>query len=173
MVLGQGGGATIRDWETYILPPDPLPELSARPMTFVSLDGPATVKMLATSGAPSVSLEYNVDGDEVWEDFVVGSTEIELADTGHYVKFRAKTTNSTFSNSYNSRYNYWSGTGKLAASGDLRSLYSHNLEDWLELTALAQYGAVRMFTGMTALYDAWDLKIGFNYANANAFARVM
>lgn len=55
MVLGQGGGATIRDLYTEKLSPD-VPDN----LTFVALEDNSTVSMSSSNG-PSVSLEYSTD----------------------------------------------------------------------------------------------------------------
>lgn len=73
MVLGQGSGATIRDMFTVKTSPD-VPDN----LTFVALEDNSTVSM-ASSGGPSVSLEYSTDNGETWSAFTVGSTTITLA----------------------------------------------------------------------------------------------
>ena len=94
-----------------------------------------------------------------------------MAHKDDMVQFRATSTNSTFSNSYNSNYNYWTGTGSLEVAGDLRTLYSK--DGWASLTTTNSYAMVRMFTNFTALKDAHHLNLGFTSFGTNGASRCM
>lgn len=166
MVLGQGSGATIRDIFRENLSPS-VPDN----LTFVALEDNSTVSMATNNSAPSVSLEYSTDNGETWNTFTVGSTTVTLAHINDMVQFRATSTNSTFSNSYNSNYNYFTGTGSLEVAGDLRTIYDK--DNWKSLTTTNSYAMVRLFTNFTALKDARYLNLGFSAFGTNGASRCM
>ena len=166
MVLGQGSGATIRDIFRENLSPS-VPDN----LTFVALEDNSTVSMATNNSAPSVSLEYSTDNGETWNTFTVGSTTVTLEHTNDMVQFRATSTNSTFSNSYNSNYNYFTGTGSLEVAGDLRTIYDK--DNWQSLTTTNTYAMVRLCTNFTALKDARYLNLGFSSFGTNGASRCM
>ena len=161
MVLGQGSGATIRDIFRENLSPS-VPDN----LTFIALEDNSTVSM-SSSGGPSVSLEYSTDNGETWDAFTVGSTTITLANKDDMVQFRATSTNSAFASSYNTNYNYFTGTGSLEVAGDLRTIYDK--DNWQSLTTTNSYAMVKLFTNFTALKDARYLNLGFtSFTNTNS-----
>jgi len=57
----------------------------AQPLTFYAIEAGSTVKMASSSGsAPSVSLEYSIDG-ETWNVFNVDASPLILQNVGDYV----------------------------------------------------------------------------------------
>ena len=139
-------------------------------MTFVALEDNSTVGM-ESLGGPSVSLEYSTDNGQTWNAFTVGSTTVTLAHVNDMVQFRATSTNSAFASSYNSNYNYFTGTGSLEVAGDLRTIYSK--DNWQSLTTTNSYAMVRLFTNFTALKDARYLNLGFSAFGTNGASRCM
>ena len=93
-------------------------------LTFTAEEANSTVSMQAVGSAPSVSLEYSRDGS-TWNDFIVGTTTVTLANVGDKMAVRAKTTNSTFSIGL-ANYNRFSMTGKIAASNSIMYLLKND-----------------------------------------------
>ncbi len=94
---------------------------------------------------------------------------VTLANVGNKVKFRGAG-NTNFSNSYNSQYNYFTGTGEVDVSGNIATLFDYNSYD--TMTTLVQYGTPRMFSEMTSLVDASGLDIPFTTISQNGCSRM-
>lgn len=86
-------------------------------LAFTAEEANSTVAMTTVGSAPSVSLEYSTNGT-TWQDFIVGTTTITLANVGDKMWLRAKTTNDRTS-SAGTAYNLFTLTGKVAASGSI------------------------------------------------------
>ena len=94
-------------------------------LTFTAEEANSNVRMYKSrASAPDVSLEYSTDGT-TWNDFIVGSTVVTLANVGDQMYLRAKTTNNTFATA-STRYNHFSMTGKIAASGSIMYLLKND-----------------------------------------------
>ena len=121
-----------------------------QPLTFTST-GSTSISLKKKGSPDAIILEYKVDDGE-WVSYTVGDA-IELAD-GQKVSFRAgEGGNSTFSRSYN-YYNYSvTGSGTIAASGNIMTLL--NREGGLSIsTAFCYFG---LFDGCTRLTSAPEL----------------
>ena len=81
--------------------------------------------MKANGSAPSVSLEYSTDG-RTWNQFVVGTTTVTLANIGDKMYVRATSAGNTRMGSSMSDYNQFVMTGKIAASGNVNTLLDQN-----------------------------------------------
>ena len=81
--------------------------------------------MKANGSAPSVSLEYSTDG-RTWNQFVVGTTTVTLANIGDKMYMRATSAGNTGMGSSSSDYNRFVMTGKIAASGNVNTLLDQN-----------------------------------------------
>jgi hypothetical protein len=92
-------------------------------LTFTARQAGSTISMSRSSGiAPNVSLQYSTDDGFTWNTFTVGSTTVTAANVGDRINFKATTTNSSMSSSWNSDYNYFVMTGQFDASGNINSL---------------------------------------------------
>ena len=111
----------------------------------------STVQLTAVGSAPAVTLVKSFDGVN-WEDYAVGEV-IELPSIGKYVYLAAgESGNETFGSSA-SKYHKFVINGSVAASGDITSLISFDLEH----TTLAAYCYRSMFYGCTGLTSAPEL----------------
>ena len=111
----------------------------------------SSVQLTAVGSAPAVTLVKSFDGVN-WEDYAVGEV-IELPSIGKYVYLAAgESGNETFCSSA-SNYNKFVINGLVAASGDITSLISFDLEH----TTLASSCYSRMFYGCTGLTSAPEL----------------
>ena len=111
----------------------------------------SSVQLTAVGSAPVVTLIKSFDGVN-WEDYAVGEV-IELTSIGKYVYLAAgESGNETFGSSA-SNYHTFVINGLVAASGDITSLISFDLEH----TTLASYCYSRMFYGCTGLTSAPEL----------------
>ena len=111
----------------------------------------STVQLTAVGSAPAVTLVKSFDGVN-WEDYAVGEV-IELPSIGKYVYLAAgESGNETFGSSV-SNYHKFVINGHVAASGDITSLISFDLEH----TTLASNCYNRMFYGCTGLTSAPEL----------------
>ena len=111
----------------------------------------STVQLTAVGSAPAVTLVKSFDGVN-WEDYAVGEV-IELPSVGKYVYLAAgESGNETFGSSA-SNYHKFVINGLVAASGDITSLISFDLEH----TTLAEYCYDGMFYGCTGLTSAPEL----------------
>ena len=111
----------------------------------------SSVQLTAVGSAPVVTLIKSFDGVN-WEDYAVGEV-IELTSIGKYVYLAAGGSgNETFCSSA-SNYHTFVINGLVAASGDITSLISFDLEH----TTLASYCYSRMFYGCTGLTSAPEL----------------
>lgn len=80
--------------------------------------------MRKNGSPPAVSLEYTTDG-VTWDDFIVGTTTVTLANVGDKMILRAKTTNSGMATN-SSNYNKFVMTGKIAASDSIMYLLKND-----------------------------------------------
>ena len=111
----------------------------------------STVQLTAVGSAPAVTLVKSFDGVN-WEDYTVGEV-IELPSIGDFVYLAAgEGGNETFGSSA-SNYHKFVINGSVAASGDITSLISFDLEH----TTLADYCYISMFRGCTGLTSAPEL----------------
>ena len=111
----------------------------------------SSVQLTAVGSAPAVTLVKSFDGVN-WEYYAVGEV-IELPSIGKYVYLAAgESGNETFGSSA-SDYHKFVINGLVAASGDITSLISFDLEH----TTLAAYCYSRMFYGCTGLTSAPEL----------------
>lgn len=138
-------------------------------LSFIAKQAGSTVKMVAESGAPSVSLQYSLDEGSTWNAFTVGTTTVTLPNVGDRVCFKATTTNAKMSNSYDSQYNHFVMTGKFDASGNINSLLNQN---FASVTAIPQNCYVRLFTGNTSLVDASKMTLYATTTGNNAWGHM-
>ena len=111
----------------------------------------SSVELTAVRSAPAVTLIKSFDGVN-WEDYTVGEV-IELPSIGDFVYLAAgEGGNETFASSA-SNYHKFVINGLVAASGDITSLRSFDLEQ----TTLANYCYTNMFHGCTGLTSAPEL----------------
>ena len=134
-------------------------------LSFTAKQAGSTVRMVAASGAPSVSLQYSLDEGNTWNAFTVGTTTVTLPNVGDRVCFKATTTNATMSNSYDMQYNHFVMTGRFDARGNINSLLN---QDFASVTTIPQYGYVRLFTGNTSLVDASKMTLYATTLSNNA-----
>ena len=113
----------------------------------------SSVQLTAVGSAPAVTLIKSFDGVN-WEDYAVGEV-IDLPSVGDFVYLAAgEGGNNTFgSSSSSSNCHTFVINGLVAASGDITSLRSFDLEQ----TTLANYCYANMFSGCTGLTSAPDL----------------
>ena len=111
----------------------------------------SSVQLTAVGSAPVVTLIKSFDGVN-WEDYSVGEV-IDLPSVGDFVYLAAgEGGNETFSSS-TSNYHKFVINGHVAASGDITSLISFDLEH----TTLANFCYNGMFRGCTGLTSAPEL----------------
>ena len=111
----------------------------------------SSVQLTAVGSAPAVTLIKSFDGVN-WEDYTVGEV-IELPSIGDSIYIAAgESGNNTFGSS-SSDYHTFVINGLVAASGDITSLRSFDLEH----TTLANYCYISMFHGCTGLTSAPEL----------------
>ena len=111
----------------------------------------SSVQLTAVGSAPAVTLIKSFDGVN-WEDYTVGEV-IDLPSIGDFVYLAAgEGGNETFGSS-TSNYHKFVINGLVAASGDITSLRSFDLEQ----TTLVDYCYYSMFTGCTGLTSAPEL----------------
>ena len=111
----------------------------------------SSVQLTAVGSAPAVTLVKSFDGVN-WEDYTVGEV-INLQGIGDFVYLAAgEGGNNTFSSASN-KYHKFVINGFVAASGDITSLRSFDLEQ----TALANSCYSSMFYGCTGLTSAPEL----------------
>ena len=130
-------------WRTWEYEPDGL--------MFRAEEANSTVAM-QKNGSVTVSLEYTTDGS-TWQDFIVGTTTVTLANAGDWMALRAKTTNTRMSSSESS-YNTFVMTGKIAASGSIMYLLKNDGD--LD-TISSDYCFCRLFRDCTSLTKAPEL----------------
>ena len=111
----------------------------------------SSVQLTAVGSAPAVTLIKSFDGVN-WEDYTVGEV-IELPSIGDSIYIAAgESGNNTFGSS-SSDYHAFVINGLVAASGDITSLRSFDLEQ----TTLANSCYRNMFSGCTGLTSAPEL----------------
>ena len=120
----------------------------------------STVAMAADSGAPDVTLLYTTDrnGMKGWGPFRVGSTTITLSNVGDRVWFRAGADGNPamaglVQDTY-TRGNYFTMTGRIAASGSVMSLLNGD-EETFSFEASRAFS--RLFRSCASLTKAPDL----------------
>jgi len=122
------------------------------PLTFTST-GETSISLVKVGSPDDVSLEYSLNGG-VWTAYTVGDA-ISLSD-GEKVSFRAGADgNTSFGKSFFRDYHKFTitGSGKVAASGDIMSI----LDREGSLTISSSYCFCRLFDGCTSLTTAPDL----------------
>ena len=119
-------------------------------LCFTAKEAGATVAMRRVgSSAPSVSIETSFDG-ESWTPFYVGSTVISLKRVGDRVYFRQGSSDRQYAKN-TSNYNNFKITGRVAASGSLKSMRRHSYN-----TVFNFYFA-NLFKDCTSLISAPEL----------------
>lgn len=121
-------------------------------LTFTSRQNNSTVKMVADSGAPSVSLQYTKTGVS-WTNYTLGDTI--TVNAGENLGFKATTTNGAFSTTYNLKSNYFVTTGQFDLSGNINSLLNENYES---VTSIPNSCWGYLFKNNTSIIDASNLK---------------
>lgn len=125
-------------------------------LTFTAEQANSTVAMVHGYSAPTLYLEYSTDDGNSWYSFVPGTTVITLANVGDKAMIRATSNgNATVSDSSSlSHNNYFSLTGKLAASESVLYLLS---QDGVYDSALPSYCFSHLFRGCSQLTQAPEL----------------
>ena len=111
----------------------------------------SSVQLTAVGSAPSVTLVKSFDGVN-WEDYAVGEV-IDLPSIGDFVYLAAGEGGNNAFGASGSAYHKFVINGLVAASGDITSLRSFNLEQ----TTLATYCYYSMFSDCTGLTSAPEL----------------
>ena len=120
-------------------------------LRFTAESANSSVQLTAVGSAPAVTLVKSFDGEN-WEDYAVGEV-IDLPSIGDFVYLAAgEGGNETFA-STPTTYNRFVIGGLVAASGDITSLRSFDLEQ----TTLATQCYGSMFYGCTGLTSAPEL----------------
>ena len=114
----------------------------------------SSVKIKRLGGAPMISLQYSKDG-LVWSDYAV-NTEIQLANAGDYVCFRAAAGGNLRMGGGRSALNCFVMTGRIAASGNVNSLLDADYESVTSLEG-REYCYSGLFRGCGALTTAPEL----------------
>ena len=129
----------------------------------------SSVQLTAVGSAPSVTLVKSFDGVN-WEDYAVGEV-IDLPSIGDFVYLAAGEGGNNAFGASGSAYHKFVINGLVAASGDITSLRSFNLEQ----TTLATYCYKNMFSGCTGLTSAPELPATTlaTYCYASMFYRCM
>lgn len=127
-------------------------------LTFTAEQAGSTVRLTSVGTAPpAVSLAVSTDGGATWTPYTIGAT-ITLSAVGDSVCFAAAegATNPTFGGGAGRYYHQFVMSGRIAASGDIRSLLScdETAAPSVETTA---YTFCRMFLDCTSLISAPDL----------------
>lgn len=114
-------------------------------LCFTAEEANSTVKMVANGSAPVVNLQISRDGRS-WTPYVMGA-DILLQNVDDIVYWKAVGSNEKMGSSP-SNYNYFSMTGKIAASGNTNSLLEED-EDTARTMSLAgkNYCYVYLFKG--------------------------
>ena len=120
-------------------------------LRFTAESANSSVQLTKVGSAPAVTLVKSFDGVN-WEDYTVGEV-IELPSIGDSIYIAAgESGNNTFSSSSSDCHTFVIN-GLVAASGDITSLRSFDLEQ----TTLANYCYSNMFQGCTGLTSAPEL----------------
>lgn len=119
-------------------------------LCFTAEEVGSTVRMAKQGPAPTVSLEYSTDREN-WSEFTVGSTVVTLANIGDKVYLRG---NNTRFGAGNIAYNYFIMTGKIAANGNIMSLFDKTCQS---VAFSEQYACFSMFKNCASLTAAPDL----------------
>ena len=122
------------------------------PLCFTAKEANSTVRMVANSKAPTVSLEYSTDGN-TWSSFEVGTTTVTLANIGDKMYMRATSAGNTGMGCYSSDYggfiyNRFVMAGKISASGNVDTLLNQNVN--ATLTFACYYGLFEYCTSLTS-----------------------
>lgn len=122
---------------------------------FIALEPNSSIQLVTMPPAPTVSLLYSTNGI-TWDNFIVGTTIVNLEHTGDYVYLKANPglqVNNCFAQS-TTGYKYFLMNGKISASGNIMSLVNSN-EKLTEITA--NYCFANLFTNCSALVNSPDL----------------
>ena len=106
-------------------------------LCFTAEEPNSTVSLMAKDSAPVVDLMTSRDGD-TWSPYTVGNT-ITLSNVGDFVQFKAGPGGNQAMGTSSDGYNYFSMTGKVAASGNLVSL----LDETCTMNEIVAPGAFR------------------------------
>ena len=117
-------------------------------LCFTAQQANSTVAMKKNGSAPTVSLEYSTDG-MTWNQFVVGTTTVTLANIGDKMYMRATSDGNTGMGISDWDYNYFVMTGKISASGNVDTLLDQNGN-----ATLKSYCYYSLFQGCTSLTQA-------------------
>ena len=131
-------------------PPAVLPDY----LCFTAQEANSTVEMRG-AGSYTQNVEYTADNGATWNT-LTRNYPITLNSVGDKVYLRGDNPNGFSNSRFN--YNYFSTTGKIAASGNIMSLVSKtNFENLL--TIPNEYYFYRLFDNSTSLTDAANLKL--------------
>ena len=118
-------------------------------LTFTAEEANSTIQLnrIGTlTTLTNASLQYSTDNGETWNDYILGNA-ITLANVGDSIKFKG--TNTTLGVNTSNCHNFVM-TGKIAAKGDITSLFNEIGGDM----AMSSYGCCRLFQGCTSLTSA-------------------
>ena len=118
-------------------------------LCFTAEQANSTVAMVANGSAPSVNLLYSTDAAN-WSPFVVGTTTVTLASVGDQVWLKAGSGGNTRIGSGAIRYNTFSLSGQIAASGNIMSLLDGDNESLKIPAAYCFYGLFLNCASLTA-----------------------
>ena len=116
---------------------------------FTANQSNSTIKLQASSSAPSVDLVYSTDGS-TWNAYTVGDT-ITLTNVGDYVFFKAGSNGNTRFSSASNNYHRFVMAGSIAASGSIMYLLD---EDGDPNATMDSYCFAKLFNGCTSLTSA-------------------
>ena len=126
-------------------------------LTFVAEQANSTVRLTSVGTPPAVSLATSTDGGKTWTPYAIGAT-MALSAVGDSVCFAAAegATNQNFGSGGGRYYHQFVMSGRIAASGDIRSLLSCD-ETAAPSVEMKGYTYASMFQDCTALVSAPDL----------------
>lgn len=131
-------------WRTWEYEPDYL--------CFIAKEANARVRM--DGQGPSVSLEYSTDKGKTWNDFIVGTTTVTLANVGDKMWMRAGPSGNPGMSSGLSNINQFSTEGRFSVEGNIMSL----LDPTMELVTITQPYAFRnLFSSGRGIEDVSGL----------------
>ena len=118
------------------------------PLTFEST-GETSISLAKVGSPDDISLEYRINNG-AWTEYIIGSV-IDLTN-GSTVSFRSGIDgNNSFSKSYQNYYNFvTTGSGSIAASGNIMSLLGQNEDSTISISNCFYY----LFQNCTALTTA-------------------
>lgn len=136
-------------------------------LTFTSKQNGSTISMESVGTAPSVSMQYSLDGSR-WQTFSVGSTVITL-DDGESVFFRGTGSSGVYATS-EKNYNRFVMSGVIEASGNIMSLVDPT--NFESITAFTKsYTFCGLFDECSSLVTAPELPVDglYGYAYRHMF----